>query len=76
MDIYSTLGYIFSPTAPETENHKECKQCGAFHNKPYDFCSCECEDLYEWNLEHPDTETEGCDRYHAEKDAELEFDNN
>jgi hypothetical protein len=76
MDIYSTLGYIFSPsgTLPQVENHKECKQCGTFHNKESEFCSLDCEDLFEWNLEHPDTETKGCDDYHNQKDMELEND--
>lgn len=75
MEKLQIFGNIFIPHGklPELEeNHKECKQCGAYHNKPYDFCSCECEDLYEWNLEHPDLETKGCDEYHNQKDMELE----
>jgi|JI7StandDraft_1071085.scaffolds.fasta_scaffold152626_1 hypothetical protein len=57
MDIYSTLGYIFSPTGelpkvePKVETHKMCRYCETFHDKDGDFCSIECADNYEWEYQ-------------------------
>ena len=46
----------------------ECKWCEAYHAEDSEFCCQECEANY-WK-EYGD-DTEGCDKYHADKDEEL-----
>ena len=52
-NIFSTMGYLFSPTGelPKVETHKMCRYCETFHDKEGEFCSTECADNYEWEYQ-------------------------
>lgn len=49
MDIYSTLGYIFSPKPEKILN--QCRYCGTYHANKSDFCCPECSDKYDWEYQ-------------------------
>lgn len=77
MTLFNQMNRIFNPNfenfEPEydADDLKECKWCEAYHKEDSEFCCEKCEKEYYLETQGEDTETEGCDRYHADKDEEL-----